>query len=453
MNVKLAYGIREGQIVHISEIMPAEKGEKCNCTCPACNGILIAKLKEEHRKRHFAHKDACDCDITYAQQTGLHLLAKEIIRENSQILVPGLTISRHEIAPGAADVFAAAEVDIDLPAIAALLVDYDTVEIEKTIGGIVADAVIKVGGKLCIVEVAVTHFVDEIKTKKLEALALPAFEIDLSGLLEKPQSREAIAAAVLSDESNRHWVFNPKRERLLKEKKAEFLKKYEAEVRKRELAEKRKKEYRQSNLSALQDLMDPEKYAKELDRLRDDEKATWWLKRFIFSKGLSEYPFYMNIPVTGECVFSCDRRIWQGKLFEDYVYQGFGQDLCIFSTSQIRKRISKGHLIIQYDKQKTYRTTVIINGREQEISFSCDVVQRYFEYLELLGFVSRVGYEWFSKRPVSLDPPNRQAANILIDILKSVDVASPDVDQIIKAELLARLPESEKNIVQSWDKE
>ena len=74
----------------------------------------------------------------------------------------------------------------------------------------------------------------------------------------------------------------------------------------------------------------------------------------------------------------------------------------------------------------------------------------YFEYLELLGFVSHVGYEWFSKRPVSLDTPNHLAADILNEILKSVDCSSPDINQRIKNELLLRLPESEKNNVLNW---
>ena len=452
MNVKLAYGVRDGHVVHISEIKQTEKGEKCNCICPACNSILAAKLGND-RQHHFAHKASYSCDITHAQQTGLHLLAKEIIRENSTILVPGLSLSRQEVVARNFDVFTAAEVDIALPRIKAQSVEYSSVEIEKAIGGIVADAVISFNGSPCIVEIAVTHFVDEDKQKKIEAINLPAFEINLSSLLENPLSRESIAAAVLSDETNRHWVFNPKRNRLLEGKKTEFQKEYDAVVQRKELEEKRKQNYRQENLNALQKLMESENYAAELDRLRNDEQAAWWLKRFVFSKGLAEYPFYMNIPITGEFVFSCDRRVWQGKLFEDYVYRGFDQDLCLFSASQIRKRISKGHLIIQYDKQKTYRTTIRLNGQEREISFSYDVVQRYFEYLDLLGFVSRVGYEWFSKRPASLDPPNHQVANILIDILKSVDVASPDVDHIIKAELLARLPENEKNKVLNWDKE
>ena len=452
MNIELAYGIRDGCIVHISEVDPAENGEKCNCRCPLCGGALVAKLKNDRRQRHFAHKASSNCDISQAQQTGLHLLAKEILLENKKILVPGLTISHHEIVLDAADMSSAAKVDIKLPKINARQVSYDSVGIERTIGDIIADAVIHIGEASCIVEVAVTHFVDVDKARKIKALGIPAFEIELSNLLENPQSREAVAAAVLYDETNRHWVFNPKRDRLIKEKRAEFQKAYDAEVRRKELKEKRSQDYRHNNLNALQKLMDPENYAAELNRLRNDQKAAWWLKRFVFSGGLTDYPFYMNIPITGEFVFSCDRRIWQGKLFEDYIYRGFDRDVCIFRTSEIRKRISKGHLIIRYDMQKTYRTTLTINGQEQEISFSYDVIQRYFEYLDLLGFATRIDYEWFSTRPVSLDPPNRLAAEVLKEIIKTVDCSNPNINQIIKHELLVRLPENEKNKVLEWDK-
>ena len=167
MDIKLAYGIRAEHVVHISEIMLAEKGEKCNCKCPVCGGSLVAKLGDK-RQRHFAHKASCNCDIVYAQQTGLHLLAKEIIRENSQILVPGLTISRYEIVSGASDGNAAAIVNIDLPSIKSVPVEYDAVEIEKSIGDIVADTVIIVRGTPCVVEIAVTHFVDESWNKSID---------------------------------------------------------------------------------------------------------------------------------------------------------------------------------------------------------------------------------------------------------------------------------------------
>lgn len=447
MDVKLSYGVRDGHIVHISEMMPADKGEKCNCTCPVCNGILLARLGDK-RKRHFAHKASCNCDIVKAQQTGLHLLAKDIIRENCRILVPGLTISRQEITSSATNFAATVEVDIDLPDIKAFSLQYNSVEIEKSFGDIIADANIKKDEINIIIEIAVTHFVDEIKANKMKALGLTCFEIDLSNLLESPQSRESIKESVLSDEANRYWIYNPKKERLLKEKRDEFQKKYAAIVQKQELAEKRKQEYRNKNILKLQKLMKPDNYANELKRLRNDKNATWWLTKFDFSIGLSEYPFYMDIPITGEFVFPCDRRIWQGKLFDDYVFRGYD-----ISISKVQKRISNGTTIIHYDKQKTYHTTISINGQEQEISFSIDVVRRYFEYLDLLGFVDHVGYEWSSKRPVSLVPPNHAAANVLKAIIETVDPFCPHINQIIKDELLTRLDKNDINKVLKWDTE
>ena len=454
MNVKLAYGVRAGKIVHISEIAPEEKGEKCNCLCPECNGVLIAKLKDDCRQRHFAHKAYNNCDISHAQQTGLHLLAKEIIQENNAILVPGFTISRSELISGTTDHAVANTVKIDLPKKDAQRVEYDAVDIQKSLGDIIADAVITVKGRAVVVEIAVTHFVDEVKTKKLEALMIPAFEINLSGLIESVQTRELIAEAVLSEEANRQWVFNPKRESLLVEKKAEFQTAYAAELQKRELSAKQKKETKQKNLRALQKLMEPVNYQNELRRLRNDERAAWWLKRFAFSDGLTEYPFYMDIPITGEVVFSCDRRIWQGKLFEDYVFNCFGNDSCIFGVSEIQKRISKEkleRLKITYDKQRAYHTIITIGGTEKEVSFSYDVVRQYFNYLDLIGFVSNLGYNWYSKKPVSMEPPNTANASLLSKIIESVDSASPNIDEIIKKELLSRLPEDEKNSVLQWE--
>ncbi len=84
--------------------------------------------------------------------------------------------------------------------------------------------------------------------------------------------------------------------------------------------------------------------------------------------------------------------------------------------------------------------------------FPFDVIQRYFEYLDLLGFVKHLSYEWFSRRPVSSNPPNHAAASILKDVLKSVNPFCPHIDQIIKDELLLKLDECDKKKVLEWDK-
>jgi hypothetical protein len=449
--VQLAYGIRDGRVILISEIKQTERGERCDCVCPVCKGKLLAKLGEI-RQPHFAHKPNCKCDYSHAQQTSLHILAKEIIQENNRILVPGIAFTRNEIIGDYFDDPVATEIEIDCPNIIPKTVLYSSVELEKQIGETIADAVIMTNNSPCIVEIAVTHFVDKEKRKKLEVNHLPAFEIDLSSFVDTPPSREAIAEAVLSNEKNRKWIVNPKRERLLTEKKEEFTQKCTELKTKRKSEELEKKKISNKEKTALQELFLPDNYTKEIKNLRNDNAAAFRLEKYSFAEGIEEYPFYMNIPITGEFVFPCDRRIWQGKLFDDYIYRGFGKDVCTFTISGVKDRILKKG-IIPYDQQKIHSTTVILNGREQTIILPYDVIKRYFEYLELLGFIIREKKGWSSRRPTSLNPPNQRSANIVKTVIEAADHFSPYVDQTIKEEILLRLPEHEKSVVLSWEEE
>ena len=454
MNNNLEYGIREGRIVHISELKQTERGGKCNCTCPECGEFLVAKLGEK-RKWHFAHNPSSTCDVNKARETGLHLLAKEIIQENHNILVPGLEIKKEEIVPNDAIAAVAAGVNIKLPNMSSCLVDYDSVEIEKPIKDIVADAVIVVQGITCIVEVAVTHFVDEDKRNKLKEIGLSAFEIDLSDLLKGTPTRDEIAKAVLSDESNRKWVFNRKKENQLPKIKAEYQKEYNSALLKWEQDKKQEQEIRQKKVRELRELMIPANYARELERLRNDEQAARWFKQFSFSRKISDYPFYMDIPISGEFVLTCDRRIWQGKLFNDYVYWG-GMEYDFISIYQIQERIFHKKMIIQYDQmivQYDPEKAFPVRGPERELSFAYSVVRRYFEYLELLGFVITHGEDlWWHGRSETIGAPNQRTAGILHDILKSVDRSSPNINQIIKNKLLSsnKLNKWERDDIHGW---
>ena len=67
-------------------------------------------------------------------------------------------------------------------------------------------------GRTCLVEIAVTHFVDEEKYAKVKKLGLPLFEIDLSSLYGGAITRDSIRNAVLHQTDNRHWIYNPIKE-------------------------------------------------------------------------------------------------------------------------------------------------------------------------------------------------------------------------------------------------
>ena len=95
LSVKLQYGIRDGKIVHISDIPRDQNGLACNCTCPGCRTSLQARIGTKKQK-HFAHNNESR-DTASAQQTALHMLAKEIIEKEKQIFVPGATVTKDEI--------------------------------------------------------------------------------------------------------------------------------------------------------------------------------------------------------------------------------------------------------------------------------------------------------------------------------------------------------------------
>ena len=375
--------------MHISEIAPEENGIKCGCVCPACGAALQARRGHGKRRPHFAHYGSFTCDPVHAQQTGLHMMAKKILSENNEILLPGWSLSRADATPTDGDKTFFSLVKIDLPSVTARKYEYRFIEAEKRFTDMTTDALIEIRGQLCAVEIAVTHFTDDLKRRKAQSLALPMLEIDLSRWINETEKGK-IVDAVLFASNNRRWIYNPKQDAAIKEKRSEYRHKAD------ELASARKKR-----------------------SIRDDNEAEEWFIRFGF-KGLRWYPFYMDIPISGDSVFPCDRRIWQGRLFEEYVYRTIGD----FTIDQVQKRLSAGDL-------DPYAT-----NRDERVLY--EVISKYFEYMELIGFVSRNGAVWHVDKPHTTVPPNQRAARALRAILAHVDTSTPNIDVVIEKELNRR---------------
>ena len=92
-----------GEPVHISyfsQFSDKEKGKyrglKCNCICAACKRSLVAKMGEV-KAPHFAHYvekgTILDCSAQKANESGLHQMAKEIVKESTYINLPEIQIS------------------------------------------------------------------------------------------------------------------------------------------------------------------------------------------------------------------------------------------------------------------------------------------------------------------------------------------------------------------------
>lgn len=185
---RLVYGKRpDGTLVYIGEV---PRGLACGCVCPACDGQLVARLKDDHQVPHFAHHGGEACGG--GPETVLHLLAKEAFRSNPKLYLPerrGLDKKRIVTKPG---------IEVATEFLRLQYTDPKTV---------VPDLYVRALGYDLFVEVAVTHFADDAKIERLREHKIPALEIDLSKL-PRDSLRDAIAEAVLKTASRR-WLYHP----------------------------------------------------------------------------------------------------------------------------------------------------------------------------------------------------------------------------------------------------
>ncbi|MCQ0110303.1 competence protein CoiA family protein [Zhouia amylolytica] len=215
MNVKLPFGLKDGEIIHISEV---EKGLQSGCICPSCKVPLIAR-KGDNNIHHFAHHNEPSCEKGY--ETAIHLAAKKIVKENRKIIIPSLK-EFISVPMGSKYICLVEEQEIG----------FDVVEEEKSVGPFIPDLIALKGKKQLFIEIAVTHFIDDVKKEKIIEYGVSTIEVDLSDLKEG-FSLDELRDIVLIDTSNKKWVFNSKKEELEKEckiKLANELKSLSAEI-------------------------------------------------------------------------------------------------------------------------------------------------------------------------------------------------------------------------------
>ena len=192
---KLTWAVgANGEITHISE---AENGLKCVCVCPTCDGALIAKQGKvvEH---HFAHASGAECQ--HAVETALHLAAKEILAVRREFVLPAVEIHiphtsrRIPIAPHRRYLI-------------------ESVAVERKLGSIIPDLIVKINGRELLVEVTVTHGIDRDKLRKIRDLGVSCVEIDLSDN-ERGLAREELEKIVVDGIAHKRWLHNVRAEEM-----------------------------------------------------------------------------------------------------------------------------------------------------------------------------------------------------------------------------------------------
>ena len=202
MAVKLEYALNnQSSLVHVTEV---KSGLACDCTCPNCRAKLIAKNKSSNKvSPHFQHYQSQEC--AYAVETSLHLLAKEIIENNRQLRLPSykerFTIKDKKYR-GWGPLF-----DEEREFLLSELVSIEKVEIEKHLDDIRPDLIVWVRNEPILIEVYVSHKIDQEKLIKIKNKEIATIEIDLH------KTNRQIDGNLLSDifqsAAQSQWIYHP----------------------------------------------------------------------------------------------------------------------------------------------------------------------------------------------------------------------------------------------------
>lgn len=309
--IPVTFAMRGANPVHISQVA---NGLACGCVCPGCGDHMVAK-KGPIKIHHFAHDGGSDC--ARGLQTMLHLVAKEILSKERQMVLPELELLIEVLdASGRSR-------KVKGKALAIQSVMFDEVTLEKRLGDIIPDVICKFGGRTLLVEVGVTHFIDKIKAEKIRAMNIDCIEIDLRPLLRGQHgwNWQTLKKAVVDGDAYKTWIARQDGEHLRAEVQRREQQKIDLEnhaileAKRMEIpgwseAIRRLDEFKISGLSQ-----------QERDALDSagPKEQTWLSAASLMNLDWDNPPYYIDVPVSGEDVFLVARKVWQAALYAVFI--------------------------------------------------------------------------------------------------------------------------------------
>jgi hypothetical protein len=192
-------GLKDGRPVDVTMV---PRGKACGCICPACHGALVAAKGE--KLQYFRHLQRDNC--TTGAETGVHLLAKEILAEHRWLRIP-MACAKHGNRPPRLVVkeqvwpFQTAEIE-------PVLSDKDGRRIRPDL---IVRGEVNATPFALLIEIRVRHKQDARKRDEVKRRGLAAIEIDLSR--QPPIATREYYRSQILDLANRHWIFNRHAER------------------------------------------------------------------------------------------------------------------------------------------------------------------------------------------------------------------------------------------------
>jgi len=203
----MPFALRDGRMVTPHQVVT---GLACGCVCACCGAPVMAKaLDSKDRRAHFSHHGRAAC--SGGVESALHRMAKQVIADRRELLLPAWKGSP-EMPNPPTRVNQMGEtvvgVTVDFPP---RVVELFAVAIEDR--GVAADyrpdVLVRDREGELLVEIRVSHRVDPLKQRRVQADGRRMLEIDLSALPMEGLDLTGLERAVLYGQNNRHWISHP----------------------------------------------------------------------------------------------------------------------------------------------------------------------------------------------------------------------------------------------------
>jgi hypothetical protein len=146
----------------------------------------------------------------------VHEIAKQIIRQRCELLLPAL-----DIEVSATDPFGL-RIEERMHVLNAKTVHLDECKTSQKRDAVTADVAGRIADREILVEITVFHRLMPEKRDRLIATGLSSLQIDLSEFKESQATRAKIEFALFENATNRHWLHHPRMEQARREAQAKL---------------------------------------------------------------------------------------------------------------------------------------------------------------------------------------------------------------------------------------
>lgn len=316
--MNIPFGLKKGLLFEPRQV---PLGKSCGCVCPSCNKPLVSKHAIKGGVRpHFSHQTKIGCE--YGKESAIHLAAKQLISEHLKVFLPELIVKSNAIDALGKEHF------LEKKLLSGGTRNLLSVRVEKSLTDFRPDIIATtMNSKELVIEIAFTHYVDEVKLNKIENKGIRAIEIDVSTLTLL--NFDSLAKLLFEPSNYVRWIFhpeiNPTKLTLLDQLKPilktaqnsadSYLKKLKEKAEKKELKDK----------ALMEAVLERKRENKQNSEDRKEKfKAMNSQEKLVFSLGLlniseNEIPDFLNFKVRGEHTLKIPRKIWQVSVFAAFI--------------------------------------------------------------------------------------------------------------------------------------